>query len=1278
MNFYKTLLRRARTLLWTAFSILVISAAVLMGIGKLLIPYSDRYQPRLEAWLSEEFGQPVTLDSFVGEWTPFGPRISLRGMKLLPPEVAGSDALQATGADVVIESAALDIRPLNLLLPGFPLYNFRVIGADFELSRSADGQFRLSGFGVSRRGAEGEGSSALQELLRVGEVVLQDSSLAYRDEMYGVRLDFRDVNGRLHLSGDELASEIQASLFDDRSRLVVGEIETIIMLSLDEEQKVLGAEWHGTARELMLAAFQGRMPANPFMPLTGWFNAELWGAWSAAEGHRVTGVADLTDARLVNEYQDLWLERVNTRFQWQFSNTRSWSVHLSDFLFDDGVEPWTAPRLSMARNTAAGLGLWIGADSLPLGVPLRLARDVMSIYGTPWPAFLPGAASGSVSELDLVLDADWRVELARGDVEQGGVSEWGRWPDLQGLAGLVEIGPGAGSLDLSGDQVVVNWPGMFREPLALTLPSCTVELAWGGRWQVGIRDCSLMNADLAAHGEMLISGNTGRPSIDLNVAVTRGSVGQLDPYLPESVLNEGVKAWLRRGLVAGQIEHGRVSLHGDMDDFPFREGQGRFEAVAWVSNGKIDYLDDWPDARDVSVTARFVDASMDLQGQVGNIGGAAVKEVRAAIAEFREPVLTIDYEADSTVPELLGFLQRTPLREQIGTDLSRFEFAGSARARGRITLPFRDLANLLAVDGTVRLSRGRFSDPGSEITISGISGRLNYDERGFRAPELDAEYRERPARLSLLADADGAERFRADLQGEFSLADVIPGFLHQSLDRLVRSQESCAWSMSLVVAPEDGGAVSRPLLRVSSALEGIALELPAPLAKAPEEAWPLSLEYPLSGTERILRLDLDERMTLQLDLPEGADAPVRAVLHAGAGRATLPTEGVFRIEGETGALDLDGWIDVIIDEVERGAGMGGLVLEPSELDVRELTLLDRLFPDVGLSFSVEGSDIRAAFDGEDIDGKVLFASGAGGSRSLSAEFERLALGEPLSTGVEMETNPAELPAVHLYAKSLRYAGIELGETRIEAFPVANGFHFEKIDASSERLKLQASGDWLLDDAGHRSDFDIHVASESLGDFLQSLDFASPVQGGQTLVYFNAWWPGAPAAFALSQLNGQVEFSVVGGNITSASTGGGRLLGLLSVQALPKRLALDFRDVFDSGFTFDEAAGTFEMKNGTATTDDVLLRSSSANISVSGRTDLVAREYDQLLTIRPGVGNTLPIIGALAAGPGGAAAGLALQGLLQEQLAEATQVRYSVTGSWDDPKFETVAVERKDG
>ena len=145
-----TILRRARSLLWTAFSIVVILAAVLVGVGQLLMPYSARYQPQLEAWLSQEFGQPVVLESFGGEWAAFGPRLSLQGMQLLPENASPQDA----APEVAIESAALDIKPLNFFIPGLPLYNFRVIGANFELIRSRDGEYRLSGFGVSRRGEE--------------------------------------------------------------------------------------------------------------------------------------------------------------------------------------------------------------------------------------------------------------------------------------------------------------------------------------------------------------------------------------------------------------------------------------------------------------------------------------------------------------------------------------------------------------------------------------------------------------------------------------------------------------------------------------------------------------------------------------------------------------------------------------------------------------------------------------------------------------------------------------------------------------------------------------------------------------------------------------------------------------------------------------------------------------------------------------------------------------------------------------------------------------------
>jgi uncharacterized protein (TIGR02099 family) len=1274
MTALKTIFRRTKTLLWTAFSILVILAAVVVGIGKLMMPYSDRYQPRLEAWLSEEFGRPIVLEGFRGEWTAYGPRLSLQGMKLMPVQSGALDGSQSSEEEVVIDSAALDIKPLNALIPGRPLYNFRVIGADFELRHTPEGRLELSGFGVSGRGGETRGS-ALGELARVGEVILQDSSLVYQDEKYGILLGFSDIQGRLRLEGDELSTEVQANFFDARGGLVYGEVETTLLLTLDEDQKMVDLAWQATARELMLAAFQGRLPRNPFLPLTGWLNAEMWGEWSRPGGHRVKGVTDLRDARLVNEYQDLRLDRINSRMQWQFMGKGKWNLHLADFLFDDGERSWTAPRISMARDAAAGLGLWISADELPLGVPANLARDIMSIYDTDWPAFLPETAAGTVNDLDLVLDSAWRLERVEGKVTQASVLDWDRWPDLRGLDAQVSMRRGSGLLRLSGERVSADWPRMFREPLHFAMPSCNLDLRWGQGWQVGFDDCRLENDDLAVHGEVRISGDEGKPDVDVNVALTRGRIDRFGPYWPEAILKEGVKNWLRKGLRAGQLTAGRFQIFGDMDDWPFRTGKGRFEASAEFENGQIDYMEGWPVASDLQGSVRFVGAAMDLHGRVGDIGGLSAKTVGASIADMKKAVLRVDYSADSDLPRFLAFLQQTPLHEQIGVDLSEFIFAGAAQTEGALVVPLGSAATDLVLGGLLKIPDGSFSDPVSDITLEGVSGELHYDERGFIGSALDSRFRGHPALLDLVAGVDREEKFRADLEGVFGVRDVIPAFLLESYSELAQVDGDCFWTASLIVAPGPDTDETEAVLQVESGLVGVELDLPAPFHKPAGEHWPLVFRYPFTGPSQVLDVEFANRATLRFDLSGDADSPRSSVIRLGDGLPAMPPDGLIRIEGKSDVIDLDGWIDIIIDGALEGRGMGGLDLEKGSLDAGRLLFLDRYFDDVSMEFDVVDTDIRARFAAEDIDGKVRYTTGGSGTSSLSAEFERLALADPVSNGLGMETDPADLPALHLYARSFLYSGVELGETRIEAYPTAQGFHFEKVDAASEQLSVLASGDWSLGEQGQRSDFEIHMASESLGEFLQTMDISSSMEGGQTMVDFSAWWPGSPATFALSRLNGQIEFSVVGGNITNASAGSGRLLGLLSIQALPKRLSLDFRDVFDSGFSFDEAAGTFVLENGTATTDDMLLKSSAAKISVSGSTDLVNQQYNQLLTIRPGLGNTLPIIGALAAGPVGVAAGLALQGLLHKQLGEATQVQYTIIGDWDDPVIEAVDVER---
>jgi uncharacterized protein (TIGR02099 family) len=830
-------------------------------------------------------------------------------------------------------------------------------------------------------------------------------------------------------------------------------------------------------------------------------------------------------------------------------------------------------------------------------------------------------------------------------------------------------------LELQGSQVDANWPRMFRDPVRFSIPACNLDLAWGEGWQVGFNDCQLENDDLAVQGNVRIFGDEGKPRVDVNAVFTRGEMGRLDPYWPESILNDGVKTWLRKGLVSGELAAGRFQIYGDMDDWPFREGKGRFEAVATIENGHLDYLDGWPEARDLQATVRFLGPSMELNGSINEIGGVTAKAVHADIVDLKYPVLRVDYHADTSLPQVLGFLQQTPLKETINVDLSQFAFKGSAQTEGALVVPLGKSAGELVLDGKLVMPDGYFSDPVSEITLEKISGELHYDQTGFTGVALDTRFRGYPARLDLAAGTGREEKFRADLEGVFRVRDVVPAFILESYDELAQFDGACLWNASLVVSSNGDSGDTQTLLTVVSGLEGVDLNLPEPLAKPAAERWPLVFRYPFSGPRQLLDLELAGRATMRFDLTGHADSPRSAVISLGSGLPEMPPEGYIRIVGDSGVIDLDGWIDVIVDGALGGKGMGGLALEKGNLHGGKVLFLDRYFDDVSMGFELVETDVHAQLTAADIDGKVRFTRSVNGPGSLSAEFERLVLGDPVSSGLDMQTDPADLPALHLYARSFQYSGVELGETRIEAYPDAKGFHLEKVDASSAQLSVHASGDWSLGETGQRSDFEIHMASESLGDFLQSMDISSSVQGGQTMVDFSAWWPGPPSSFALSRLNGQIEFKVVDGNIADASAGTGRLLGLLSIQALPKRLSLDFRDVFDTGFGFDEATGTFQMQNGTATTDDMLLKSSAANISISGSTDLVEQQYDQLMTVRPGLGNTLPIIGVLAGGPIGAAAGLALQGLLQDSIAEATQVQYSIKGPWEDPVFEAVDVTR---
>jgi len=116
------------------------------------------------------------------------------------------------------------------------------------------------------------------------------------------------------------------------------------------------------------------------------------------------------------------------------------------------------------------------------------------------------------------------------------------------------------------------------------------------------------------------------------------------------------------------------------------------------------------------------------------------------------------------------------------------------------------------------------------------------------------------------------------------------------------------------------------------------------------------------------------------------------------------------------------------------------------------------------------------------------------------------------------------------------------------------------------------------------------------------------------------------------------------------------------------LSLDFSDLFREGFTFDEISANFELLDGDAFTNNMVIYSTAGIINIAGRTGLRARDYDQIVSITPSIQSGLTIAGAVTGGPAGAAIGFLARQLIGDKVDEVAKARYTVTGSWEEPNF----------
>jgi uncharacterized protein YhdP len=455
----------------------------------------------------------------------------------------------------------------------------------------------------------------------------------------------------------------------------------------------------------------------------------------------------------------------------------------------------------------------------------------------------------------------------------------------------------------------------------------------------------------------------------------------------------------------------------------------------------------------------------------------------------------------------------------------------------------------------------------------------------------------------------------------------------------------------------------------------MALKFPAPLMKSPGEPSNLQVMFEFPGNEQMQvvgNLGATRRFVLDfLGAQDGYRLERGSVQFGGGQPEPAPRQGVT-VRGSLPMLDFSEWI-----ALAKGATLPASesLLVDAELEFAELFVFGQQLGSSRFS-ARRGEDAwHLALDSEAIAGRITVPLQLRSRPQIVADMERLYLASGNGNGGGLGVDPRDLPGLSLRAQVFGLGELNLGAVKAELQADPLGLRLVSFESTNQFLSVAGSGSWLSGPDGSDTRIALNMVSTNVAGALGTLGLDPVIEGKVADVTASVHWPGPPSANWLDHVNGDVALRVETGSMLDLDPGAGRVVGLMSIVALPRRLALDFRDVFKQGLVFDEIAGDFNLIDGNAFTDNLKLTGPGAEIGIVGRTGLRDRDYEQQAIVTAEPGKILPTVGGLLGGPGVAAALLIFTRIFKEPLRGIGQASYCIKGTWEEPTVERLSAEQ---
>jgi uncharacterized protein (TIGR02099 family) len=1247
-----------RVVVYAGFFALVVVGIFILTLRYAVLPNIESYRADVESLLSRATGQRVSVAQIKADWRGWRPEFSLNGVVVY--DDAGRPALELKR----IENS-LSWLSLLVLEPRF--HRLRVYEPDLRIRRDAEGRIYVAGIPLK----EGQGEGGLADwLLRQGEVIVADAAISWIDEARGApELRLTDLTFRLqsdyhrHRFGLRASAPAQlAGPLDIRGDFSGGTVrkpsawEGQLYVHLDYVDLSAWTTW----LDLPIEIGQGRGALR---------------AWVDIGGGRVTGaLADLqlndVKTRLASDLEVVDLTRLSGRL-----GLRTWN---------NGFEV-VAQRLE-----AVAVG---GREFKSEEFSLRLAgaRDGRPPNGELRASQLDLDALSELTK-HLPVDVKFREHLGRLELRgkvRGVNGKWtGEWPPAQyqfkaqferiavnavdhfpgvtGLSGAIVANERQGSLNAAGQKVRLDLPRVFAEPLqfaeASTAATWTVAQ---GRYDVRLGDVRFANDDMAGtlHGTYITDGS-GPGTADLTGALTRAEARAVWRYMP--LVTTATRDWLRTALLAGKASEVAFRLKGDLAEFPFRDARrGTFRVTARTRDGVLVYAPGWPRLEGIAADLVFEGARMEINATGARILNMPLGKLRVAMNDLeRSDLLEVAGDAEGPTSEFLRFITESPAGAMIDRFTEGMEAQGNGRLALRMTLPLENADNT-RLTGSYQFRNNRLRVDSDLPALEQVDGRLEFTESSVRGQGITAQIFGGPAAINL-STQDGvvavAASGRANLDALRRLSD------HPFLAHLSGGSD---WRSTLRIRARQAD------FTVESSLVGVQSNLPFPLAKSATEAMPLRFERRLlGGPQDQIDLALGKWVSARLlrRRDAGSVSTERVAVGLGAPAPVAEGPGIW-LRGQLPSLDLDRWRALLETAPGAGAPLPGLA--SVDLKFAALDVFARRFNDVAIAGRQQTGDWRVRIDAKELAGEVGWQPQ--GKGRVVARLQRLALPAPMERlgvpAAEPESRPGEYPALDIVVEDFRHNARNWGHLQLEATPEGRNWRIDRLVVRNPQGVLSADGLWQWQARVPRTEMNYKLEVSDIGRYLARTYQIDGVRGGTASLFGKLAWNGAPQDFDLPSLSGTVNLEARSGQFTKLEPGIGKLLSIFNLQALPRRVALDFKDIFSEGFSFDSISGEATIKRGVATTQELRILASSATVLMSGDVDLVHETQKLKVRVIPSVGDSVATVTALLGGPVAGLGVFLAQRLLKDPLGQLIAYDYAVTGTWSDPNVVKLSVPR---